>query len=161
VGVLRLPGDQNDFIVRDLEMAAGRLGLKLQVVEVQSPEDFLGAFQAVVQGRAQAIMTTQGPFFLRHVRLTAELALKHRLPSFSGEPTAAEAGMLMSSGASIPASCHRAAYFVERILKGVRPADLPVEQSTKFNLEINLKTAKALGVTIPQSVLLRANAIIQ
>jgi putative ABC transport system substrate-binding protein len=161
VGVLRLPGDQNDFIVRDLEAAGRQLGLKLQVIEVQRPEDFPGAFQTLVRGGAQAIMTAQGPFFLRHLRLTADLALKHRLPSFSGEPTAAAAGILMSSGASIPASCHRAAYFVDRILKGARPADLPLEQSTKFNLEINLKTAKALGLTIPQSVLARADEIIE
>ena len=106
-------------------------------------------------------MTTQGPFFLRHLRQIAELAMKHRLPSFSGEPTAADAGMLMSFGASIPAGCHRAAYFVDRILKGARPADLPVEQATRFNLEINLKTAKALGLTIPPSVLLRADQVIE
>jgi putative ABC transport system substrate-binding protein len=142
-------------------MAARRLGLKLQVIEVQSPDDFPGAFQAVVRGRAQAIMTAQGPFFLQHLRQTAELAMKHKLPSFSGEPTAADAGMLMSSGASIPASCHRAAYFVDRILKGAKPADLPVEQSPKFNLEINLKTAKALGLTIPPSLLLRADRVIE
>jgi putative ABC transport system substrate-binding protein len=161
VGVLRLPGDQNDLIVRDLDTAARQLGLKLQVVEVQKPEDFPGAFQTLVRSRAQAIMTAQGPFFHRHLRLTAELALKHRLPSFSGEPTAAEAGILMSSGASIPASCHRAAYFVDRILKGAKPADLPLEQSTKLNLEINLKTAKALGLTIPPSVLARADEVIE
>ncbi len=161
VGVLRLPGDQNDLVVRDLEMAARRAGLKLQVIEVKSPEDFPGAFQAVVRGRAQAIMTAQGPFFLQHLRQTAELAMKHKLPSFSGEPTAADAGILMSSGASISASCHRAAYFVDRILKGARPADLPVEQSPTFNLEINLKTAKALGLTIPQSLLLRADRVIE
>jgi putative ABC transport system substrate-binding protein len=161
VGVFRLPGDQSDLVVRDLEMAARRLGLKLQVIEVQSPQDFPGAFQAVVRGRAQAIMTAQGPFFLQHLRQTAELAMKHKLPSFSGEPTAADAGMLMSAGASISASCHRAAYFVDRILKGAKPADLPVEQSPKFNLEINLKTAKALGLTIPQSLLLRADRVIE
>jgi putative ABC transport system substrate-binding protein len=161
VAVLRLPGDQNDLVVRDLEMAARRLGLKLQVIEVRSAGDFPGAFQAAVRGGAQAIMTAQGPFFLRHLRQTAELAMKHKLPSFSGEPTAADAGMLMSSGASIPASCHRAAYFVDRILKGAKPVDLPIEQSTKFNLEINLKTATALGLTVPQSVLIRADRVIQ
>ena len=106
-------------------------------------------------------MTAQGPFFLRHVRATAELALKHKLPSFSGEPTAASAGMLMSCGASIPASCQRAAFFVDRILKGARPADLPVETITAFHLEINLKTAKALGLTIPPSLLARADQVIE
>ncbi len=161
VAVLRLPGDLNEFIVRDLEKAARQLGLKLQAIEVQTPEDFPRAFQVAVQGRAQAIMTAQGPFFYQHRRMIADLALKHKLPSFSGEPKAADAGMLMSHGASVPASCHRAAYFVDRILKGAKPADLPVEQSTKFDLEINLKTAKALGLTIPQSLLLRADELIK
>ncbi len=134
IAVLRLPAEQNDLIVRDLEKAARQFGLKLQEIEVQRPEDFPRAFEVAVRGRSQAIMTAQGPFFLQHSRLSAELALKHKLPSFSGEPGAADAGMLMSAGASIPASCHRAAYFVDRILKGAKPADLPVEQPTKFDL---------------------------
>ncbi len=161
VAILRLPGDQNDLIVRDLDMAARRLGLKLQVIQVERPEDFPGAFQAAVRGRAQAIMTAQGPFFLHHLRQLAELALKHKLPSFSGEPTAADAGILIGCGASIPAHCHRAAYYVDRILKGAKPGDLPVEQSTKFDLEINLKTAKALGLTIPPTLLLQADRVIE
>jgi putative tryptophan/tyrosine transport system substrate-binding protein len=88
------------------------------------------------------------------------MALKHKLPSFSGEPGAADAGMLLTHGASISASCHRAAYFVDRILKGAKPADLPVEQVTKFELEINLQTPKALGLTIPPSLRLRADRVI-
>ena len=161
VGVLRLPGDQNDFVVRDLERSARRLGVKLQTIEVQKAEDFPPAFGTAVRGGAQAIMTAQGPFFLQHIRQFADLALKHKLPSFSGEPTAADAGVLMSAGASISASCQRSAVFVDRILKGAKPADLPLEQSTTIGLEINLKTAKALGVTIPSSLLLRADKIIQ
>lgn len=160
VAVLRLPGDQNDFIVRDLEKSAPRLGLKLQIIEVQKPEDFPPAFATAMRGGAQAIMTAQGPFFLQHIRQFAELALKHKLPSFSGEPTAADAGVLMSAGASVSASCHRAARFVDLILKGTKPADLPLEQLTTIGLEINLKTAKALGLTIPQALLLRADKII-
>ncbi len=161
VAVLRLPGDQNDYIMRDLERSAQRLGLKLQVIEVQRPGDFPAAFETAARGNAQAIMTAQGPFFLQHLRPFAELALKQKLPSFSGEPTAANAGVLMSAGASITASCHRAATYVDRILKGAKPADLPLEQSTTLGLEINLKTAKALGLTIPQSVLLRADQVIE
>jgi putative ABC transport system substrate-binding protein len=161
VAVFRLPGDQNDFIVRDLERAAQQLGLKLQVIEVQRPDDFVGAFSAAVRGGARAVMTAQGPFFLQHIREIAGLALKHKLPSFSGEPTAADAGILMTAGASIPASCHRGATFVDRILKGARPADIPVEQPTKFDLEINLKTASALGLSIPPSLVLRADRVIQ
>jgi putative tryptophan/tyrosine transport system substrate-binding protein len=161
VAVLRLPGDQNDYIVRDLERSAQRLGLKLQIIEVQRPGDFPGAFEAAARGNAQAIMTAQGPFFLQHLRPFAELALKQKLPSFSGEPTAASAGVLMSAGASISASCHRSASYVDRLLKGAKPADLPLEQSTTLGLEINLKTAKALGLSIPSSVLLRADKIIE
>jgi putative ABC transport system substrate-binding protein len=155
VAVLRLPGDQNDYIVRDLERAAQRLGLKLQIIEVQRPADFPAAFETAARGNAQAIMTAQGPFFLQHLKPFAELALKQRLPSFSGEPTAA------SAGASISASCYRAATYVDRILKGSKPADLPLEQSTTLGLEINLKTAKALGLTIPSSLLLRADHVIE
>src|SRR5262245_56342895 len=161
VAVLRLPGDQNDLVVRDLQAAARRVSLKLQVIEVQRAEDFPDAFNTAIRGRAQAIMTAQGPFFHRYSRLIAELALKHKLPSFSGEPAAADAGILMTHGASIPASCHRAAYFVDRILKGAKPADLPVERPTKFDLEINLKTAKALGIAIPHSLRLRADRVIE
>jgi putative ABC transport system substrate-binding protein len=161
IAVLRLPGTVNDLIVRDLETAARRLGLKLQVIEVQDAQDFPAAFLRAVRGHAQAIMTTQGPFFFQYRREIADLALKHKLPSFSGEPQAADAGFLMTAGASIPASCHRAATYVDRILKGAKPADLPVEQTTKFELVINLKTAKVLGLTIPQSVLVRADQIIE
>ena len=161
IAVLRRPGDQNDLVVRDLEMAARRLDLRLQVVEVLTPGDFPVAFQTAVQGGAEAIMTAQGPFFLQHIREIADLAIKHKLPSFSGEPTAADAGILMTAGASIPASCERAATFVDKILKGAKPADLPVEQPTSVNLEINLKTAKVLGLTIPPSLLLRADRLIE
>ncbi|HKQ64986.1 MAG TPA: ABC transporter substrate-binding protein [Methylomirabilota bacterium] len=161
VAVLRLPGDQNDYIVRDLERSAQKLGLKLQIIEVQRPTDFPGAFETAARGNAQAIMTAQGPFFLQHLKPFADLALKQKLPSFSGEPTAAKAGVLISAGASISASCHRAANYVDRILKGSKPADLPLEQSTTLGLEINLQTAKALGLTIPSSLLLRADHVIE
>ena len=161
VAVLRLPGDQNDFIVRDLGRAARLLGLKLQAIEVRKVEEFPAAFDAAARGGAQAIMTAQGPFFLQHIRQFAEHALKRKLPSFSGEPTAAKAGVLMSAGASIPASCYRGATYVDRILKGAKPADLPLEQPTTIGLEINLKTAKTLGLTIPPSLLLRADQVIE
>jgi putative tryptophan/tyrosine transport system substrate-binding protein len=161
IAILRLPGEQNELVARDLASAAGRLGLTPQVIELQEAGAFPTVFQAAVRGKAQALMTAQGPFFLQHVRTTADLALKHRLPSFSGEPTAADAGMLMSCGASIPASCQRAAFFVDRILKGAKPSDLPVERTQVFNLEINLKTAKALGLTIPPTLLARADRVIE
>jgi putative ABC transport system substrate-binding protein len=163
VVVLRIPGDQSDLIVRDLEKGARQFGMKLRVIALkgEGAEDLPVAFQTASRGGAQAVMTTQGPFFYQNRRLIAELALKHRLPSLTGEPLAAEAGTLLTHGASIEDSCHRAATFVDRILKGAKPADLPVEQPTKFGLVINLKTAKALGLTIPQSLLLRADQVIE
>ena len=163
VAVLRIPGDQSNLVVRDLEKGARQLGLKLRVIELngEGPEDLPAAFQTASHGGAQAVMTTQGPFFYTHRRLIAELALKHKLPSLSGEPLAAEAGTLLTYGASIDDSCHRAATFVDRILKGAKPADVPLEQPTRFELKINLKTAKALGLTIPQSLLLRADQVIE
>ncbi len=161
--VLRIPGDQSDLIVRDLEKGARKLGLNLRVIALkgEGAEDLPAAFQTASRGGAQAVMTTQGPFFYQHRRLIAELALKHKLPSLSGEPLAGEAGTLMTYGASIDDSCHRAATFVDRILKGAKPADLPIEQPTKFELVINLKTAKALGLTIPPSLLQRADQVIE
>jgi putative ABC transport system substrate-binding protein len=161
LAVFRLPGRQNDLVVQDLDKAARQLGMKIHVIQVQKSADFADAFQTATRSGAQAIMTAQGPFFVSNGHLIAELALKHKLPSFSGEPGAADAGMLLTHGASIRASCHRAAYFVDRILKGAKPAELPVEQPTKFELEINLKTAKALGLTIPQTLLLRADKVIE
>jgi putative ABC transport system substrate-binding protein len=161
VAVLRIAGDQNDLVVRDLEMAARRLRVQLQVIQVEKPNDFARAFETAIRGSAQAIMTGQGPFFLQYRREIADLALKHKLPGFSGEPGAADAGMLMTAGASIPASCQRGATFVDRILKGAKPGDLPVEQATTVNLEINLKTARALNLTIPRSLLLRAERVIE
>lgn len=161
VTIVRVAGDMSDMILRDLDAAARRYALKLHVVEVITPEDFAAAFQAALRERAQAIMTTQSPYFYQHRRLFAELALKHKLPAFSGEPMAAEAGMLIAHGASIPHSCQRAASFVDRILKGAKPADLPAEQATKYELVINLKTARALGLTLPQAILLRADKVIE
>jgi putative ABC transport system substrate-binding protein len=161
VTIVRVPGDMSDVILRDLEAAAQRYALKLRVTEVNAAEDFAAVFQSAARDGAQAIMTTQSPFFYQHRRLIADLALKHRLPAFSGEPLAAEAGTLIAHGASIPHSCQRAASFVDRILKGAKPSDLPAEQSTKYELVINLGTARALGVTLPQAILLRADKVIE
>jgi putative ABC transport system substrate-binding protein len=163
VAVLRLPGDQSDLIARDYEKAAHQLALKVRMIEVKGdgPDDLPTAFQSALRGGAQAVITTQGPFFARHRHQIAELALKHKLPSVSGEPQAAEAGTLLTYGASVEDSCHRAATFVDRILKGAKAADLPVEQPLKFELLVNVKTAKALGLTIPQALLLRADQVIE
>jgi putative ABC transport system substrate-binding protein len=161
VAVLRVAGDMSNFIQRDLEAGARLTGLTLQVIDLRRAEDFPGAFQAAVRGRAQAIMTTQSPFFYQHRHVLADLALKQKLPSFSGEPMAADAGILITHGASIPDNCRRAATFSDRILKGAKPADLPVEQPTHFELTVNQKTARALGVTFPAEILLRADRVIE
>jgi putative ABC transport system substrate-binding protein len=161
VAVLRVPGRVQDLVIRDMEAAARQLGIQLQVIEVRRAEDLARAFAAVVTGRGQAVMSTQAPLFFQQGAEIAQLALKHRLPSLSGEPNAAEAGALLFYGPSIFEGCQHAAKYVDRILKGAKPADLPVEQPTKFELVINLKTAKALGLTIPPSVLARADQVIE
>jgi len=161
IALLRLPGHLQDLVVRDMGAAARQLGTEVQPIEVRSVEDLSAAFDAAVKGRAQAVMSTQGPFFWRHRTQIAQLALKHRLPSLSGEPTAAEAGTLLFYGPDVMEGCQRAAKYVDRILKGAKPADLPVEQPTKIDLIINVKTAKALGLRVPQSLLLRADRVIE
>jgi ABC-type uncharacterized transport system substrate-binding protein len=159
--VLRLSGRDHDLVVRDMETAARKLGVQLQVIEVVSVEGLSAAFDAAREGGAQGVMTTQAPFFLQNSATIAQLALEHRLPSISGEPNAAEAGALLFYGPSIIEGCQRAAYYVDRILKGAKPADLPVEQPMKFKLVINLKTAKALGITIPPLLLFQADEVIK
>jgi putative ABC transport system substrate-binding protein len=161
VTILRVPGDMSDVILRDLQSAARRYTLTLRVVEVRAETDFSAALETAARQGAQAVMTTQSPFFYQHRRHIAELALKHALPAFSGEPLAAEAGALIAHGASILHSCERAASFVDRILKGAKPADLPAEQPTKYELIVNLNTARELGLTLPAAILLRADKIIE
>ena len=161
VAVLRVAGDMSDFIQRDLQAGARLTGLTLQMIDVTRAEDLPGAFRAAVRGRAQAIMTTQSPFFYQNRHVLADLALKQKLASFSGEPMAADVGILITHGASIPDSCRRAATFSDRILKGTKPADLPAERPTRFELTVNQKTARALGVTLPAAILVRADRIIE
>jgi putative tryptophan/tyrosine transport system substrate-binding protein len=153
MAVLRLPGQIQDFIVKDFEAAAQQLGIQLQVIEVRRAEDLPPAFDTAGRGRAQAVLSTQGPFFWLNRVQIAQLALKHGLPTLSGEPDTPEAGVLLFYGPYVLEGCQRAAKYVDRILKGAKPADLPVEQPTKIDLVINLKTAKALGARVPQSLL--------
>ena len=161
LAVLRLAGGVHDLVVRDMEAAARPLGVQLQVIEVRRAEDLSAAFATAGRGRAHAVMSTQAPFFAQNRATIAQLALKHRLPSFSGERAATEVGALMFYGPSISEGCQRAAKYVDRILKGANPANLPIEQPSKFELIINLKTAKALGLTIPPSLLARADQVIE
>jgi putative ABC transport system substrate-binding protein len=147
--------------LRETEVVARALGVELQVLEVRGPGEFASAFSALVRERTEALNVLADALFLAHRRKVAELAIMGRLPTMSGDTGFAEAGGLMNYGPSIPDGVRRAATYVDKILKGAKPGDLPVEQPTKFELVINLKTAKALGLTIPQAVLIRADQLIE
>ena len=147
--------------VRIVEKAARSLGAELQVVGVRTPAEFDPAFLAMTQAQAHALLVLADAMFLAHRARLADLALVHRLPTVLATKEYADAGGLVSYGADYPALFRRAVIYVDRILKGAKPADLPVEQPTKFELIINLKTAKALGLTIPPSLLQRVDQVIE
>jgi putative ABC transport system substrate-binding protein len=143
------------------QSSAQKLSVRLQSVEARSGNDLENAFAAMARERADGVVVLADPVFFSARNQLVLLAAKHRLPAMYGLREYAEAGGLMSYGPNIAYQLRRAAVYVDKILKGVKPADLPVEQPTKFELVINLKTAKALGLTIPQSLLLRADEVIQ
>jgi len=162
IGVLSVPANlTSPAQMKQAEVAARSLGVKLQALEVRSPNDLESAFQAAIRARAGALFVPDSALFYTHRTRIVELAAKHRLPAIYGIREFVESGGLISYGASIPDSYRRAAAYVDKILKGAKPADLPVEQPTKFELVINLKTAKALGLTFPHSILVRADHVIQ
>ena len=146
---------------RETEEAAERLGMSLKAHGVDGPADFDRALKALVADRTGAVLVATSPMFFGHRRQLADLALKHRLPTLFAFREYAEDGGLMAYGPSYAELFQRAAGYVDKILKGAQPGDLPVEQPTKFELIVNLKTAKALGLTIPPSVLARASEILQ
>ncbi len=148
-------------VLHDHEAAARVLGVSLYPINISNRSQFEEAFRDAVRAKARALVLTQGPFFSEHREIIAALALKHRLPMLSGETDSAEAGSLLYYGASTVDACRQLSRFAKRILDGAKPADLPVEEPTKFELVINLKTAKTLGLTIPQTLLLRADQVIQ
>jgi putative tryptophan/tyrosine transport system substrate-binding protein len=147
--------------VQDAEAAAKAAGLAMLSVPVRSPAEIEPAFATLVRNRAGALSIVPSPMFFSHRKRLAELAVKHRLPTVVGPREFVEAGGLVGYATDFPDLFRRAATFVEKILKGAKPADLPVEQPTKFELVINLKTAKALGLTIPPSLLARADQVIE
>jgi putative ABC transport system substrate-binding protein len=144
-----------------VDAAARTLGLSLQSLAVREPGDFPGAFQATSAGRAGALIVTAQPFTNRHRAQILDLVAKHRLPAMYTIRGFVDAGGLMAYGPSLPDLYRRAASYVDKILRGAKPADLPVEQPTKFELIINLKTAKVLGLTLPPSLLLRADQVLE
>jgi putative ABC transport system substrate-binding protein len=144
-----------------LPAAARALKLTLQPWEVRASDGFGNVFAAIAKQRPDGLYALGGPLMIANRKRIADFALKNRLPSTDGGRATVEAGGLMFYGADLADSYKRVAYYVDRILKGAKPADLPVEQPTKFELVINLKTAKQIGVTIPQSVLYRADKVIR
>jgi putative tryptophan/tyrosine transport system substrate-binding protein len=147
--------------MNELEVSARTLHFHLQHMEARGPEEFDSAFAAMARERAEALLVSRGATFLAHRTRIAELAAKGRLPTMYSYRENVEAGGLMAYAVNMTDFIGRAALYVDKILKGAKPADLPVEQPTKFALIINLKAAKALGLTIPQSLLLRADEVIQ
>jgi ABC-type uncharacterized transport system substrate-binding protein len=147
--------------VRAADVAARQLGVQLHLMEARGPEAFDGAFTAMTRAHADALLVLGGNITFEHRRRLAELAATRRLPTMHNVRPFVEAGGLMAYGPSSRDLRRRAAVYVDKILKGAKPADLPVEQPTKFELIINLKTAKALGLTIPQSILFLADQVIQ
>jgi putative tryptophan/tyrosine transport system substrate-binding protein len=143
------------------EKAARQLGLQLQRIDIRAASEFEGAFQDAGRGGAEAVDVLASPFFNANRARLVELALKYRVPAIYESREYAEAGGLMTYGQDLAVLFRRAATYVDKILKGAKPSDLPWEQPTKFELVINLKTAKLLALTIPQSLLVRADDVIR
>ena len=164
VAVLRNPDTPpwaHPRMVKEAEQAAQLLRVQIQSLAARGPEDFDSVFSTMARERADALLVLPDPMFVLHRTRLAELAAKDRIPAMYTVVEHAEAGGLMAYAANFRYNFRRAATYVDKILKGAKPADLPVEQPTKFELVINLKTAKALGLTIPPSVLIRADEVIQ
>ncbi len=162
VAVLWRPeADSSPLAWKESQLPARALGLQLHSMEVRSSDDFDKAFEDATRARAGALAVTPDPLFVRNLKRIAALAAKSRLPSIFHLREFADSGGLLTYGVDRSDMFRRAATYVDKILKGAKPGDLPVEQPTKFELVINLKTAKALGLTIPQSVLMRVDEVIQ
>src|SRR6266436_6242029 len=153
------PGNAQNL--REVELAAKAFGVKLQYLDILSPKDIETAFRAASKGSADAVLIIAGPVFVLQRAQLVDLAEKARLPAMYPQTEYTEAGGLMYYGTNNPDLSRRAATYVDKILKGAKPADLPVEQPTKFEFIINLKAAKQIGLTIPPNVLARADKVIK
>jgi len=147
--------------LREIRAAAQVLRMTVQALEVRNAGDLEETYKAIIRARPGALLVMADRFFLHNRQRLMDFATKQRLPGVYAYRELVEAGGLMSFGPSYPGMHRRAAYFVDKILKGAKPADLPVERPTKFELVVNLKAATALGLTIPQSILVRADQVIQ
>jgi putative ABC transport system substrate-binding protein len=162
VAILRIPSaPATPPQMKEMELAAHSLGIKLQPADWETLEDLDNAFATMVKGNSEALITFSGPRFGLYRTRIIELAAKNSLPTMYPNTVYAEVGGLMSYGVNTVDLYRRAAIYVDKILKGAKPADLPVEQPTKFELVINLKTAKEIGLTIPPNVLARADRVIR
>jgi len=162
VAVLWKPGRRRGGVrLKKVEVAARALGVQIQSLEARDPGEFQGAFEAATRERAGALITLRNPVIVRHRKRIASLALESRLPAIYDDRAFVEVGGLMSYGTNLAALHRRAATFVHKILKCAKPADLPIEQAREFELVINLKTAKQIGLTIPPEVLFRADKVIR
>jgi putative tryptophan/tyrosine transport system substrate-binding protein len=149
------------LVFRQTESAARQLKLEVQSLEVRAPDDVNSALEAAVRQKANALITVEDPLTVNYRKQIADFAVKNRLPTMSGLREYADVGGLLSYGPALADLYRRAAGYVDKILKGAKPSELPVEQPTKFELVVNLKTAKALGLTIPPDMLAIADAVIE
>ena len=147
-------------VVQEVETTAKALNVELRKFEVRLPRDIEGAFSAMASEKIEAVVIHEDTVLLANAAMIADLAMKKRLPS-CGFPELVKAGGLIAYGINFPDTDYRAATFVDKILKGAKPGDLPIERSTKFDVIVNLKTAKAIGVTLPTAILLRADEVIE
>jgi putative ABC transport system substrate-binding protein len=162
VAVLWNPDNpQGPKAIEDLKAVTPSLSIDLNLVAARTPEEINPAFSAVSRAHAQALYVLDDAFFVNRRAMLVKLASKARLPAISGLRLFVDEGALMSYGPNLGDLFRRSAGYVDKILKGAKPGDLPVEQPTKFEFVVNLKTAKALGITIPQSILLRADDVIK
>jgi ABC-type uncharacterized transport system substrate-binding protein len=160
VGVLRHPTSGKQSLKATLATAQS-LKVQVQVLETEAPNEFEGAFMAAKKGGADAINVMASPILFAYRKELVDLSAKHRLPGMYENKEFVEAGGLLSYGANLDDLYRRAGTYVDKILKGTKPADLPVEQPTKFELAINLKAAKQIGLIIPPNVLARADRVIR
>jgi len=165
VGLLEVPGTQvgaaAEAGARDVADAAASLGMRVHRYGIREPSDLAGALAAMQKERTDALIVRLDALLVAHYGEIARLAVQHRLPTLGGAKLFVDAGGLFAYGVNVDETYRRAAVYVDKILRGAKPADLPIEQPTKYVLVVNLKTAKALGLTIPQSLLLRADEVIQ
>jgi putative ABC transport system substrate-binding protein len=147
--------------MEQVQRAAGGLSIQLQPIQVSAPHELENAFATAKRTKVGAVLMTRSPMFYVNETRVAELARAMGLPTMTELPTSVQAGCLLFYGSNTMENYERGAYFVDRLLKGAKVAELPVEQASKFRLIVNLKTARALGVNIPQSILLRADEVIR